>query len=1112
MKLFITNILSVSKYESKLLFRSWFFKVFTALTMITTLPTACTTLVSDHNLSLIEAIPSIYAYQLMNLFNIGQAVVAIFLASEYLKRDKQLDTSEIFYVRPLSNAEYLLGKMWGTLRVFILLNLLVVTLGLIVAFPRFGAEVDVRSFFVYLFLLNIPTLVYIVGLSTILMLVIRNQSLTFIILLAYIGLTAFYVGDKCYYLFDYMCYNTPLLESTITGFADLHSLIIHRMMYLLLGLGFILLSIPLFRRLPNSVHALLPWKIIAGIVIATAVAFGYIHINGYVSTENYQDKLVELNNQYANHPKIVMDTCAIEVKQEQEKLYVQATVSGRPTKESNEFLFTLNPGLKVTNVEQDGQVLSFIRNEHLLKITFPKKYIRGDNVYFTINYEGVVDERICYLDIPDELLNELESNMFVKIGKRYAFQDADFTMLTPESYWYPRPGVCYSSESPDWQQSFFTHYCLQVTPNPGLTPVSQGTRKLQDDSATVAFTSEYPLQSLSLVIGDYENMSIEVDSTTYSVWYIKGHDEFSHQFDSIQDTLPSAIRDIRRNIENEFKMPYPFHRFSMIEAPVHFATYSRTWTRAQECMQPELAFIPERGFGIHQLDFKRQKKWRKESGNHGRRGRRRVATDIEIEIGLLNMISDLFRTPTGGFRFEQGGMGRNSMSIKDNPYQIFPQLYNFKYNIYSSEWPVANRLIELRLHKIDQASWLRDFNGLSNQEKAILLLQENSFKDLLSAAEHRDLLNYIIEMQGKDLFIDIEQKIGVKAFGDTLFNYITAQPFANIRFETLLDSLERLTGCTLKPKLEAWKKPIETAEYVIGTPLVTKISNREKEIYQGEIIISNISDKKGFVNLKLNFWSQNGEAQTFEGEDKPTEWVVHLEPHQTKRIVSHWEEAPNQFLVQTLYSRNLPTTVTVNAGQAEDGERLTREGEYILSSDYLDNTGEIIVDNEDEHLFTLSDPPPSGLLNEWVQKKSDEEHFRYSGMNEWNPPVRWTPVVKQDFYGKSIRSAVIIASGNGNEYARWKIPVPEYGRYDLFYHVYRPEELRRRGSSGKKLYRFYIEMDDEEELVELNVRHAGEGWAMLGSFNVNCDTMTVTLTNETGLKYITADAVKLVGK
>ncbi|EKC78537.1 xanthan lyase XalB, partial [human gut metagenome] len=62
------------------------------------------------------------------MLNTGQAVVAVFLSSEFLKRDKKLDTSEVFYVRPLSNAEYVVGKIWGNLRVFLFLNLLVLAI------------------------------------------------------------------------------------------------------------------------------------------------------------------------------------------------------------------------------------------------------------------------------------------------------------------------------------------------------------------------------------------------------------------------------------------------------------------------------------------------------------------------------------------------------------------------------------------------------------------------------------------------------------------------------------------------------------------------------------------------------------------------------------------------------------------------------------------------------------------------------------------------------------------------------------------------------------------------------------------------------------------------
>ena len=162
-------------------------------------------------------------------------------SSEFLKRDKKLDTSEVFYVRPLSNAEYVIGKIWGNLRVFLLLNLLVLAIVLAFNFMASGITVDWQAYGVYFLLISLPTLIFIIGLSIFLMLVLRNQALTFILLLGYIGLTLFYIQDKFYYLFDYMVYNLPLFKSTIVGFSSLELILNHRAIYFFAGLGIHLL-------------------------------------------------------------------------------------------------------------------------------------------------------------------------------------------------------------------------------------------------------------------------------------------------------------------------------------------------------------------------------------------------------------------------------------------------------------------------------------------------------------------------------------------------------------------------------------------------------------------------------------------------------------------------------------------------------------------------------------------------------------------------------------------------------------------------------------------------------------------------------------------------------
>ena len=95
MGLGINDILTVSKYETKLLVRGWFFKVFAFLAFIASVILGASYIIQPFQDPLMVN-RSVIPYMYMLVMNVGQAVVSVFLASEYLKRDKQLDTSEVF--------------------------------------------------------------------------------------------------------------------------------------------------------------------------------------------------------------------------------------------------------------------------------------------------------------------------------------------------------------------------------------------------------------------------------------------------------------------------------------------------------------------------------------------------------------------------------------------------------------------------------------------------------------------------------------------------------------------------------------------------------------------------------------------------------------------------------------------------------------------------------------------------------------------------------------------------------------------------------------------------------------------------------------------------------
>ena len=1085
---FITNIRSVAKYESKILVRSWFFRIFTLLAVVFLGFFNFAMMLMEDNFGLwfAKSVSSNIPYLNLLLLNTGQAVVAVFLSSEFLKRDKKLDTSEVFYVRPLSNAEYVVGKIWGNLRVFLFLNLLVLAIVLAFNFMASGVTVDLPAYLIYFFLISIPTLIFIIGLSIFLMLLLKNQALTFILLLGYIGLTLFYIQDKFYYLFDYMVYNLPLFKSTIVGFSNLELILNHRAIYFFAGLGFIFFTIFLFKRLPNARRSHYPWLFLSFCMFLLMGTAGFRHVRSILREGEMRALYTSINNKYVYEPKMAIDYYDISVEQKSETIRSVVGMEGTALAVSEVFIFCLNPGLRVEEVKDGEKSLNFKREEQILAVDFGRKIEKGDTISFSVSYEGRIKDDFCYLDIPEEVLQQPYDKEMLKLDKKYSFQTSDYVLFTPETYWYPRPGTGYSDKSPDWQQTYFSRFRLDVKPLPGLVSISQ--------------SANNPYQSISLIIGKYEQKSVESDSTLYSIWHIKGHDYYEAAFDSIRDTIPGLIRNLRENLERTYKLSYPFDRFSVVEVPAQFYSYVRSWSQAQEVVQPEMVLFPELGCMFNQMDFVRSKKnqlkWSKRGG--------REISEEEVEIRVMNSFLWIFSQTEGNYNFSSGSRGKFNISSQSNPYFLFPELYNFRYNIYSSEWSVTNRLVELYLQrKSDNNGWEREINGISNNEKANLLMERYSFKELLSDVKHLDLLNNTISLKGYCLFAPAEVNMGISLFRDSLYALLERNEFRNMRFENLLDTLEMISGADIRAGISGWDRPTPLPFYTIGQPEVTKITNKGQESFVLKQLVSNNSDNDGMLQLNIQIGGYGPSIDPRVSRKLP------LAARQTKLLVTVWEEAPRQVDVNTLIAGNLPSILNLPVTNIrEERERaVDTEGDFIVTDFSPVVEGEVIVDNEDS-LFFLSEPAVVGLLPKWLDKVENTS-FKYAGVSPWRAPLQWTATTNAAYYGRYIRSAYVIKSGNGSQTATWKVPILSAGQYDVYYYVSKDNELKYNKQTGGE-YHFKVEYDEENEDAYIDLKKANEGWEPIGAYYFSSDTVRITLTNECKLRSVTADAVKIV--
>jgi len=106
----------------------------------------------------------------------------------------------------------------GNTQTFLSLNLLILAICLVINIISRSMSISIASYFYYLFIISIPTIIFSLGLAFTLMSLIKNQAVTFLLLLGYAAVDIFYFYFRAGSIFDYMAFGMPIFRS---GMIDL---------------------------------------------------------------------------------------------------------------------------------------------------------------------------------------------------------------------------------------------------------------------------------------------------------------------------------------------------------------------------------------------------------------------------------------------------------------------------------------------------------------------------------------------------------------------------------------------------------------------------------------------------------------------------------------------------------------------------------------------------------------------------------------------------------------------------------------------------------------------------------------------------------------------------
>jgi hypothetical protein len=1140
-----TIIRIVARFEIKTLLRSWFFRIFSMLAVfILVLFNIGVLAGSGSGNWIFRSIPSSVPYVNLLLLNVIQAVIAVFLASDFLKRDSKLDTTEVIYIRSMTNGVYVLGKTLGILVVFLGLNIFILLIACLINVFVPDVSFDIIPYLWYLLLISIPTLVFIFGLSFLFMIIIRNQAVTFIILLGYIASTLFFLSGKLHHVFDYMAFTVPMLYSDFVDFGNINGILIHRGIYFFLGLGFIFTTILFLRRLPQSRIMTRFSVVFSFLFIVTGLILGNVYLNQIFSKKELRQEMIELNNEWVTKPVVTVSRNEINLvhKEDAIEATVQLFLMNNTNETIDRFYFSLNPGLNVTSVKSGQKELFFDREIHLLIID-PLQPLSPQSLdSLTIKYAGRIDENICYLDVDDAIIEERHKSNLLTIDKRYAFIRPDYVLITPETYWYPVPGIAYSSDQPLIHNQQFTRFILNVTTEGNLTAISQG-KATKKTEGRFQFITEKPIPQLSLIIGDYHKRSLVIDSVDYQLFVMKNHDYFTEYFLELVDTLPVLIRGLKQDYENNLNLLYHYPRFTLVEVPVQFASYQRLWTVGRETTQPEMVLLPEKGSLIG-ADFKRMKRM-----NERRIERfNEVISPEEMQAGMFSrFVNSTFAAGISGIEFGLMSSGQQQLPsiIVNSNYSLYPNYFTYVYYIKSDEWPVFNVALESFLNKGTENTMMamfRGFTGLSDEEKTNQALQGKDLSDLIAEEEDISLAYNAIKSKGNYLFNLIQSKLDSEEFINFLYQILEENKFRTLSFDRFKESLQQKFKLDLIPYIETWYNSSELPGILVSDIEGYQVIDNNRSVYQVKFKVSNPEPGDGLVVVSFRTFGGGGPGGGGRGgtggfgfpgpgfADSDLERVIHIPANQTKEVGVILDAAPRLMTTNTLVSKNIPSTLSHMFGTFElDKNAESFEGERLLESySGTSEPGVIIVDNEDPGFRIFQSGSESGL-KKLLNISSDENKEKYGAFRQYRPPLNWQATTNSAFYGKYIRSAYYTKTSTGDNIVVWTAEITDGGYYEIYYYV---PELRMRGRGGRTPgqgggqgpgqrqlqgqqeindeYHFTIYHDDGEDEVILEMNNVEFGWNHLGSFYLSPDSAKVELSNESPGRVVIADAVKWV--
>ncbi|WP_270517159.1 ABC transporter permease [Sanguibacteroides sp. AM78-02pH3A] len=1069
-------------------------------------------------------IPSAIPYTNAYLFCVFQAFWAIFVAGDFIKRERSKNTNEALLSRPVDNMEYLLGKGLAVVELLIMLNVVLMVLtGMLHVFVTDSVFSPLLYLF-YFLTLTLPTILFTTALVVCVKMFVRSPIFVLLGLLLYLWASLALLPFLAHGVFDFTASRVPNIFSPLAGHPGIGSYLLQRMIFTWIALGLFALSVVGFKRLTGR------WRR-AGLIITFCFVAGIVTSFIYLFPFTCQSELREhyraIYREYDNAAKVNTVEHEITFRREGERLSSDSKllIENRNVTVVDTVLFYLNPGLELSSLVIDSKELSFERKDQVIVVPFRME--PGSRSLVAMKYSGKIEENICYPEIDDKEFTAMDFNNMLCLGHRFFFLTDDFALLTPESLWYPTTIPVVNVGFPWISRRDYTLYKLNVINPDRKTVLSQG--EMSEKGDTTCFNNERNLFGIGLVAGDMDKEQFQAQDFLSEYYYPRGEFPCSGAFWASEEGKSQAAEKIKWQFVTYYG--YPCDRVALVEVPVSFCTFIRPWREGTDYIHPELFLVPERrtsqlGGGEEVI----QRRIRNEQSRLRSKGIKDTPLpDIEADIIVNNFSMHYKAGPVREFfswlPLVRKDKDRSSLTADSwNKYECSFLGREGTLLLSSSCYPMINSIFKAM--KPDKITGITEVKVARDME-AIEYFSGNSLEQAFQSGAKIPGMKDVVRVKGVDLWNRLRNLTG-----DSLIRFVDdfekRYKYREVDFDVFCDELNSRFNIDVYPVLSVWYTGKGVPAFAIRDIEINENRNeKQATIY---FKIWNKSDVEGLVRVDYQYIMQTGLAR------KGVLRYVAVAPRACEEVAlaAQLKGYSNYFFLSTGFSRNIPEEFSVwNPGKAWVERDTIRE----IDTTYFSPVNEIIVDNEDEG-FVIREERSSYFEKPGKDKKYNLYPPKQS---EW----RWTLFVSDYAYGDVVKSFYSKAGGSGKSRVEWNASIGEAGTYELFIkHVPTsgsPLSFQKDSpveysffhdgvedkiffippDETKREYDFTVKLrpavgGEEETKLNYSTEEKGSdffnGWIISGKYKLSLGNVKVVLLDKGILpgKVLTADAVKWV--